>query len=71
MGVLVRNCPCLAKELEAVFDTYWHAAHAANAVELEQHIAHTAPLTFNRASPLRIQYDGIPTDIFIAVNWSS
>ena len=44
LGVLVRECPCLAAELENVFDTYWRAATATTTDEAVRLLEQAAPL---------------------------
>ncbi|KAI6188106.1 Phospholipase D3 [Aphelenchoides besseyi] len=68
LGVLVRDCPCLARELEKVFGLYWKAATVRDAEEMEELIAHSSPLSFNTHNPLRIQYQGVETNVYIATS---
>jgi phospholipase D3/4 len=69
MGVLVRDCPCLAKELKGVFDLYWKAAAATTEAELTQLMKAVPPLSFNMNRPLRVKYHDVESDVYIAVSF--
>ncbi|KRZ07256.1 Phospholipase D3 [Trichinella zimbabwensis] len=66
LGVLVLNCPCLAKDLKHIFASYWNLAsqpHLNDMLISETDINHITPLT--------IQYKGVDTDVYIAASPTS
>lgn len=68
MGVFVKDCPCLAKELKTIFDFYWSASLAKDKEQFEDLMANTPSLSFNIKRPLRMKYKNVDTDIYIAVS---
>lgn len=69
MGVLVKDCPCLAKELTTVFDFYWQLSEAKNKEQFENMVSSAPSLSFNMNQPLRIQYKNVDTEVYIAVSF--
>ncbi|KRZ29838.1 Phospholipase D3 [Trichinella pseudospiralis] len=66
LGVLVLNCPCLAKDLKHIFASYWNLAsqpHLNDMLISETDINHKTPLT--------VQYKGVDTDVYIAASPTS
>lgn len=68
LGVLVQDCPCLAKELKHAFDMYWHAAEAENDEELRKAVKRVSPNIYNMERPLKIKYDEVDTEVYMAVS---
>jgi hypothetical protein len=67
-GVYVK-CPCLAQDLSVAFETYWHAANGRSVQEVQVASKKLPELRYSRQKPLRIQHEGVNTDIYIAVSW--
>jgi phospholipase D3/4 len=68
MGVLVKECPCLAKDLKIVFDFYWAASEAKNKDQFERLLHSTPSLSFNMNRPLKIKYKDIDTYVYISTS---
>ncbi|CAD5222245.1 unnamed protein product [Bursaphelenchus xylophilus] len=68
MGVLVKNCPCLAKELRHSFEQYWQAANVERPDQMKKAIHRRSPHIYNMKKPLKIQYDGVDSKVYIATS---
>jgi phospholipase D3/4 len=68
MGVFVKDCSCLARELKTIFDFYWEASLVKSKDEFEELMSEAPSLSFNMNSPLRIKYKETETDVYIAVS---
>jgi len=66
MGVLVSDCPCLARELVSIFDIYWRTAEAKDSTQMAD-IVHqsSSPPKFNEQSMLRLR--SVEARMFLAV----
>ncbi|KAL3112799.1 hypothetical protein niasHT_019773 [Heterodera trifolii] len=54
LGVMVRDCPCLAQDLLSIFDIYWRASDAKTATEMHAQVKKLAPAKFNPQRPLKL-----------------
>lgn len=68
MGVLVRDCPCLAQDLRNVFEVYWRAAEAKNVSALNAVLRKQQNVIFNTGNPLKLTWKGVNTDLHLAVS---
>lgn len=68
MGVFVKDCPCLAKELETVFNFYWFASEAKSRDQFESILSAAPSLSFNMERPLKIKYENVDADVYIATS---
>lgn len=68
LGVLVKNCPCLAEELDDIFALYWELTSVENLTVKDLKIQ--PPKTYyNREHPLNIIHRGVETQIYLAVSF--
>ena len=70
LGLFVQNCPCLAGDLSATFDSYWQATQANTIEELRRWKKTQKKALFNMQRPLRLTYEGTKADVYIAVSFS-
>uniref|UniRef100_F1KU68 Phospholipase D3 n=1 Tax=Ascaris suum TaxID=6253 RepID=F1KU68_ASCSU len=68
LGVIVKECPCLAEDLSNVFDTYWELSSDGTATLDSVHRVNQREASYNMRSPLRVIHKGAPTDVFIATS---
>ncbi|KAI6225224.1 hypothetical protein M3Y99_01367200 [Aphelenchoides fujianensis] len=64
LGVVVRNCSCMAIDLQKVFAIYWKVADSNELIREPWHL-NLRP-AFNHAHPLNISFNGIPMRSFIS-----
>uniref|UniRef100_A0A914VZY1 PLD phosphodiesterase domain-containing protein n=1 Tax=Plectus sambesii TaxID=2011161 RepID=A0A914VZY1_9BILA len=65
LGVLMKNCPCMAEDLHAIFSSYWELTSLQNMTVKELDI-HPPKATYNREHPLSIMQRGVETQIYLA-----
>lgn len=68
MGVFVKECPCLAKELKKIFEFYWLASEANNKEQYDRILRSSPSLSFSMKRPLKIKYKEVDTEIYIATS---
>lgn len=70
LGVLIENCPCMAKDLLYIFNSYWNVANTTQLnredVMFKLNVNDSKNI-HNQRKPLNILYNGVPTDLYIAV----
>uniref|UniRef100_A0A914HY77 PLD phosphodiesterase domain-containing protein n=1 Tax=Globodera rostochiensis TaxID=31243 RepID=A0A914HY77_GLORO len=54
LGVMVRDCPCLAQDLLSIFEVYWRASDAKTATEMHAQVKKLPPAKFNPQRPLKL-----------------
>ncbi|KAI6233589.1 hypothetical protein M3Y99_00894900 [Aphelenchoides fujianensis] len=64
LGVVVRNCSCMAIDLQKVFAIYWKVADSNELMREPWHL-NLRP-AFNHAHPLNISFNGVPMRTFIS-----
>ncbi|KRY88159.1 Phospholipase D3 [Trichinella pseudospiralis] len=64
LGVAVYNCSCLARDLDKIFQVYWYMGKPGTV------LPKTWPAKFstffNSSSPMRINLNGIPSDVYFS-----
>ncbi|KRZ69627.1 Phospholipase D3, partial [Trichinella papuae] len=78
LGVLVLNCPCLAKDLKHIFASYWNLASQPHLSLNNKSMCFSkkddmliSETDINHKTPLTIQYKGVDTDVYIAASPTS
>uniref|UniRef100_A0A183CBA3 PLD phosphodiesterase domain-containing protein n=1 Tax=Globodera pallida TaxID=36090 RepID=A0A183CBA3_GLOPA len=54
LGVMVRDCPCLAQDLLSIFEVYWRASDAKTATKMHAQVKKLPPAKFNPQRPLKL-----------------
>lgn len=67
IGVLVENCPCLARDLKSIFDGYWTISEKHDQTDLQQWKLNQAAM-LNHATPLILNVGGVPTSVHFATS---
>ncbi|VDM41039.1 unnamed protein product [Toxocara canis] len=68
LGVVVKNCPCLAEDLSNVFSSYWNLTSYGTIALDDGHQIIQKEASFNMRHPLRVTHKGVSTDVFIATS---
>ncbi|KRY70285.1 Phospholipase D3 [Trichinella pseudospiralis] len=78
LGVLVLNCPCLAKDLKHIFASYWNLASQPHLSLNNKSMCFSkrddmliSETDINHKTPLTVQYKGVDTDVYIAASPTS
>uniref|UniRef100_A0A915IM17 PLD phosphodiesterase domain-containing protein n=1 Tax=Romanomermis culicivorax TaxID=13658 RepID=A0A915IM17_ROMCU len=70
IGVLVKNCSCLAKDLQSIFASYWRLSmqNVTNGTNIENlYSTETSDITFK--NPLKLLHKGVdPTNVYLATS---
>nr|CDJ82523.1 Phospholipase D Transphosphatidylase and Phospholipase D viral envelope domain containing protein [Haemonchus contortus] len=64
LGLYVQNCPCLAADLHKIFAVYWHLGQKHAKIPTKW--PSSFETSFNIKSPMKINLNGLDTDIFIS-----
>ncbi len=66
---MMRDCPCIAEDLTAIFATYWDLTLVDNVFSAKDlRIADQPRVFYNREHPLLIEQDGVETQVYLAVS---
>ncbi|KAK0396893.1 hypothetical protein QR680_001901 [Steinernema hermaphroditum] len=66
LGVFMRNCPCVADELTALFESYWQMSFLNNRKEIEKAKKRLRPALYNMEKPLIVRHKSTDTRIYVA-----
>uniref|UniRef100_A0A1I8AP36 PLD phosphodiesterase domain-containing protein n=1 Tax=Steinernema glaseri TaxID=37863 RepID=A0A1I8AP36_9BILA len=66
LGVMMRNCPCVADELTALFESYWQMSFLNSKKEIEKARKRQRPALYNMENPLLIRHENTDTKIYVA-----
>jgi phospholipase D3/4 len=63
LGLVVSDCPTVAKDLKKIFEMYWEAS---NDVKLPPYWPSRFDTHYNMDNPMQLTVNGVPTSLFIA-----
>ena len=66
LGVVVSDCPCLARDLQKSFDVYWYLGQPG--IDIPDKWPRNLHTEYNNATPMAVNLNGRPASVYLSVS---